>query len=134
MPKKKIKYELYSYGIYSNWDKSSKSLPKLIDITNNIPITTGVEFGYVIKISGAKGKTLDFVIDHPEMIDKDGNRMTPFEGTVFINSNNYDFFLGDTVWEPFDQMVGEWTLTTILESKIIAQKTLKLFIEQQKSN
>ena len=102
MAKRKITWELYSYGIYSRWERSSKELPRLMDITDRIPVQPDIEFGYILKIIGAKGKKLEFCIDHPPFNDDKGNPAPPFEGEYFINSNNYDFFLGDTVWEPFE--------------------------------
>lgn len=126
MPKHKITWEIYSYGIYATWDRSSKAIPKLLDITTRIPITPDVEFGYLLKIKGAKGKVLEFTMEHPPMVDDNNIPMPPFEGTCFIDSNEFDFFLGDTVWEPFAQMAGDWRLITKLEGKVIADKRLTL--------
>ncbi len=124
MAKKKIESELYSYGIYSNWDKGSKNLPKLIKITDKIPLQLDIEFGYVIKIKGAKGKRIKFKIDHPPFTDENGQIMPPFTGEYFIRSNDYEFFLGDTIWEPIHNKKGEWKLTTWLDGKILIQKSL----------
>lgn len=126
MAKKKITYELYSYGIYSRWERQSKELPKLLEITTQIPIKPDIEFGYVIKIKGAKGKRLKYKIDHPAFENRSGNIEPPFEGEVYINSNNYEFFLGDTVWEPYDDKVGKWKLSTVLDDELIAYKELVL--------
>ncbi|MBN2166732.1 MAG: DUF3859 domain-containing protein [Marinilabiliaceae bacterium] len=131
MARKKIQCDLYSYGIYSSWNHISKEIPKLIDITTNISIKPGVEFGYVLKIKGAKGKTLNYCIDHPPMKDNNGKSLPSFEGTIFINSNDYTFFLGDTVWEPFKQMEGVWILTTKIDYKTIAIKKFTLFMDNQ---
>ncbi len=129
MPKRKRpKIELYSYGIYSSWDRDSRELPKLKQITTHIPITPEVEFGYVLKIKGGKGEVLEFVIDHPPFPDKDGNIAAPFAGEVIINSNDWEFFLGDTVWEPYEDKGGNWELTTRLQGKEIARKVFRLFL------
>jgi hypothetical protein len=62
----------------------------------------GTEFGYVLHINKAKGKRIDFRIDHPPFKGEDGKVRPPFTGQVFINSNQYEFFLGDCVWEPLE--------------------------------
>ncbi|WP_075589738.1 DUF3859 domain-containing protein [Labilibacter marinus] len=124
MAKKKIDSELYSYGIYSRWERGSKDLPKLQKITTEIPCELDVEFGYVVRIKGAKGKRIQFEIYHPAFPDEDGNPAPPFTGEYFVNSNNYEFFLGDTIWEPIHNKKGEWKLTTWLDGKILFQKSL----------
>ncbi|MCU4177364.1 DUF3859 domain-containing protein [Carboxylicivirga sp. N1Y90] len=126
MAKKKISYELYSYGIYSRWERESKQLPKLVEITTQITIKPDIEFGYVIKIKGAKGKKLVYEIDHPLFKDKHGNIEAPFVGEVYVNSNDYEFFLGDTVWEPYEDKAGEWKLSTWMDDELIAYKQLIL--------
>ncbi len=126
MAKRKITAEIYSYGIYSGWDRESKELPKIQKITNRIPITPDVEFGCIIILKGAKGKTIEFRIDHPPFKDSSGNRAAPFIGEYFINSNEYEFFLGDTVWKPYDDKAGTWELSTFIEGKRISYKKLLL--------
>jgi hypothetical protein len=128
MPRKKPQIELYSYGIYSPWDKSSHHLPKLKKITTEIPVTPDVEFGYVLKIKGGKGEVLEFEINHPSFPDKNGNPAPPFMGKVVINSNDWSFFLGDTVWEPYHEKAGQWLLITQLQNKEIARKKFNLYM------
>lgn len=128
MPKKKPKVELYSYGIYSPWNRSSRELPKLKKITSEIEITPDVEFGYVLKIKGAKGELLEYEIIHPPFLDEKGSVVPPFTGEVLINSNDWQFFLGDTVWEPYNDKTGEWILITRLQNKEIGRKKFTLFL------
>ncbi len=128
MAKRKIEHELYSYGIYSRWERQSKDLPKLLEITDRIPIKDDIEFGYVLKIKGAKGKKIVFRIDHPPFKNPEGKIEPSFKGEYFINSNDYEFFLGDTVWEPYENKAGEWELSTWLDGKLIAKKKLKLYM------
>lgn len=129
MPKrKKPEIELYSYGIYSSWDRKSRDLPKLQKITTEIPVFPDVEFGYVLKIKGGKGEVLEFTINHPSFFDKDGKIAPPFSGEVVINSNDWEFFLGDTVWEPYEDKAGKWELITRLRGKEIARKEFRLFL------
>jgi hypothetical protein len=129
MAKRKITAEIYSYGIYTSWDRGSRDLPKILEITDRIPITPDVEFGCLIRIKGAKGKTIQFRIDHPPFKDDSGNIAPPFEGEYFINSNDYEFFLGDTVWEPYEDKAGTWELSTFLDGKRLSYK--KLFLEMK---
>ncbi|MDA3929967.1 MAG: DUF3859 domain-containing protein [Prolixibacteraceae bacterium] len=126
MAKKKIEVELYSYGEYSQWDRESSSIPKLINITNEIESELGTEFGYVLRIKKAKGKRNDFRIDHPAFKGEDGKVMDSFTGQVIINSNNYEFFLGDCIWAPLDDKLGVWTMTSKIDGEIIAVKSLLL--------
>ncbi|WP_025006920.1 DUF3859 domain-containing protein [Marinilabilia salmonicolor] len=128
MPKrKKPEIELYSYGIYSSWDRKSRDLPKLKKISTEIPVFPDVEFGYVLKIKGGKGEVLEFTINHPPFFDKDGKQLL-FSGEVVINSNDWEFFLGDTVWEPYEDKAGKWELITRLRGKEIARKEFRLFL------
>jgi len=128
MAKKKISWELYSYGEYSKWERTSKKLPKLLKITDRVQITPDTEFGYQIKIKGAKGKTIEYRIEHPPFCNNKGNIEPAFVGEYFINSNDYEFFLGDTVWEPYEDKQGDWTLSTWMDGKLIAEKKLILFL------
>ncbi len=123
MAKKKISSELFSYGIYSKWDRQSKALPKLQKITDKIPLIEDIEFGYVVKIKGAKGKRIEFIIHHPPFRDKNGDIAKPFTGEYFVNSNDYEFFLGDTIWKPINDKKGEWTLVTKMDGKLLYKKS-----------
>ncbi|MFA9390578.1 MAG: DUF3859 domain-containing protein [Prolixibacteraceae bacterium] len=126
MAKKIVDVELYSYGEYSKWDRSSKAIPKLRAITDTIEAEEGTEFGYVLRIKKAKGKRIDFRIDHPPFKDDSGKVMPPFTGQVIINSNDYQFFLGDCIWAPVEDKTGNWTMTTKIDHEIVAAKILRL--------
>lgn len=126
MSKKKFDITLYSWGEYSTWDRNNKALPKILNITDTIEAEIGTEFGYVLKIKKAKGVKLNFRIVHPPFNDEFGQPMDDFTGEVYINSNDYEFFLGDCIWEPLDDKLGEWQLITEIEGKIVADKTLHL--------
>lgn len=126
MSKKKPEFKMHSYGEYSPWDRSSRELPKILNITNTIVAEIGTEFGYILKIKGGKGKRLTFRIDHPPFNGEDEKISPPFEGEYFIGSNDFDFFLGDCIWEPLDDKLGDWRLITYFEGQIVADKTLHL--------
>lgn len=126
MARKKIDIELYSYGEYSEWDRNSRKLPKIVNITHTIEAEIGTEFGYVLKIKRGKGKKLEFKIIHPPFLDEDGKLVPDFTGEYYINSNDHEFFLGDCIWEPLEDKLGHWRLITYLDGQVIADKTLHL--------
>ena len=124
--RKKVEVKMYSYGEYERWDRESKEIPKLVDITNTIKASIGTEFGYVLFIKKAKGVELKFRIDHPNFVDSNGEPAPSFTGDLFIGSNDYEFFLGDCIWEPLKDKLGDWTMTTWVDGKEVAKKTLHL--------
>ncbi len=128
MPSKKADIELYSYGIYEPWNRSSKEIPKLKTITTRIPVVPEVEFGYVLKIKKAKGSLISFMIHHPPFLNENGEPSPSFTGEEYINSNDWSFYLGDTVWPPYEDKAGEWELITCLDGKEIARKSFTLFL------
>lgn len=115
-----------SYGLYERFDADSKGLPKLLEFTTAVPARVGQEFGFIIKIKHGRGLRIDFEIDHPGVPDKDGEIMEPFRGEVFVRDSDFDFFLGDALWEPIDHMVGEWTLSTKLDGKVVNRRTFEV--------
>lgn len=120
------KTEIVSYGRYTRWDRESKNLPELVDLTAEVKAEIGVEFGMIIEIFQAKGRFLEFIIDHPPFNDEEGNLAPPFEGSYQIRNNPYAFFLGDTIWEPIEDKRGPWTMTVIMDGKELASKTIHL--------
>ncbi len=128
---KKIKCVVRTFGIYERFDKGDKELPRFLEGTTKIPCRLDIEFGYVLHITGGKGKKLTFEIDHPPFKDSSGETAPAFVGDVYINSNDYRFFLGDTIWLPLEDKLGPWTLTTYCSGKKLAQKTLKVVTEKE---
>ena len=124
--KRKPDVELYSYGIYSPWDRQSRDLPDLKEITTLIPVWPDVEFGYVLKIRGGKGYSLTYEIVHPPIRDEKGEWMPPFTGEIIIPSNDWEFFLGDTVWKPFEEKAGQWLLIIRIQGREVARKIFEL--------
>ncbi|MGB0977711.1 MAG: DUF3859 domain-containing protein [Prolixibacteraceae bacterium] len=131
MAKKKIEVEMYSHGEYTAWERGSKELPKLLDITNTIKAEIGTEFGYVLIIKKAKGKRLSFRIEHPPFRNEEGKVTPPFTGEYFIRNNTYHFFLGDSIWEPLSDKMGSWKLYTYIDGELVAYKELKLIPKNQ---
>ncbi len=126
MAKPKPESKLVSYGIYTKWDAKSKALPELQRFTLEVPLELDVEFGMVVNIRKARGKQIHCCIAHPDIPGEDGKVMPPFKDTLYVRSNNWDFFLGDTIWAPIDTKRGAWTLSIELDDKVIAKKTFQV--------
>lgn len=131
MAKRKPVVTLRSYGIYSQWESDSKKLPKIKEFTTDVPAIVDIEFGLIVNIKHAKNREVDFCIDHPGILDADGNRREPFTGTVYAQTNDWDFYLGDTIWEPIEDKLGPWVMTLELNGQVIAEKTFQLLPEKQ---
>lgn len=130
MAKRKVEVRLRSCGIYTDWDKESKRLPRFKAATRRVRADVGVEFGLIVDIRGAKNKELTFCIDHPGILDAEGKRRPPFDGTVFVKQNDWKFFLGDTIWEPVDDKLGDWRMTLELDGKVVADETFELYLDE----
>ena len=127
MPKRKPEIRIRSYGIYSNWDAKAKTLPKIEEFTTRVPATIDIEFGFIINVKWAKNSELDYCIDHPGILDDQGKRRAPFDGSVYVKTNDWDFYLGDTIWEPIKDKLGSWRMTVEMDGKIVAEKTFEIY-------
>jgi hypothetical protein len=126
MGKRKVEIEIDSYGRYSEWDRNSKELPKLIEFTNTILAEEGAEFGMVLHIKKGKGTKLDYSIQHPPIKDDHGEYMPDFTGEHYVNYNDYKFFIGDCIWNPVEEKTGKWTVSVSFEGEKIAEKTFNV--------
>ncbi|NQU52825.1 MAG: DUF3859 domain-containing protein [Bacteroidetes bacterium] len=131
MGRRKPIIKMYSYGEHSTWDHGSKEIPKILNFDTDIEAKIGMEFGYVLHVKQGKGETLTFRIDHPPFNDEEGNLRPPFIGEQFINSNDFEFYLGDCIWEPLEDKLGKWEVTTYYNGKIVAYKVFNL-LEKEK--
>jgi len=129
MAKPKITWKMQSWGLYTAWDRQAKALPEIQEFTEEIPAIPGVEFGYILQIKKARGKQIHFTIEHPPFPDEAGNPTPSFAGDVYVRSNDWQFFLGDTVWEPVEDKCGPWRLIVKLDGEIMADKTF-LIVEE----
>tara|TARA_R110001583_G_scaffold41549_5_gene132089 strand:- start:1782 stop:2177 length:396 start_codon:yes stop_codon:yes gene_type:complete len=121
---------IYS-GIFSQWDNSSDELPRLLQATVHVPALIDTEFGFITRIKKAKNQILTYCIYHPDIPDDDGNIRSPFEGEVFIKENDWRFYLGDCIWAPVNNKLGNWRMTLTLNGKIIADKTFKVYLPEE---
>jgi hypothetical protein len=118
---------IYS-GIFSQWDNQSDDLPRLLQATIHVPAIIDTEFGFITRIKKAKNQVLTYCIYHPNITDDDGNVSPPFDGEIFIKENDWRFYLGDCIWAPITNKVGNWRMTLELNGKIIADKTFKVHL------
>lgn len=126
MAKRKPEVRMKSYGIYTPWDSGSKELPRILEFTTTVKAVVDVEFGFVVNIKGAKNCELDFCIDHPGILDDHGDPRPPFDGTVYVKTNDWNFYLGDTIWDPIEDKIGTWKMTLDLAGDRIAEKSFDL--------
>lgn len=130
MARIKPQFTLSSYGIYSSWDEKDKKLPKLKHITTEVSAELDIEFGVTINVKKAKGIKLNFCIYHPNILDEKGSIMPPFSGEVYVKNNNWDFYLGDTIWSPLGDKLGYWRMEIKYQDTIIVDKTFHILNEQ----
>ncbi len=126
MAKSTLQSSITSFGIYDTWNEKSKDLPKVKKFTTDVPAEIDVEFGFIINIKKGKGKKITFCIYHPDIPDKQGNIMPPFTDDVYIRDNNWNFYLGDTIWEPVHSKLGDWRMTIECEGHLLADKTFTI--------
>lgn len=123
MPRRIPKISIANYGRYSTWDKRSRELPKLIKYTSTIEAVDGNEFGIIIDVDNLKGKVLNFIIKHPPILDDDGNLLPYFKGDLHVKTNHTQFFVGDGIWLPIENKLGEWEVVILYEKKeVVSQK------------
>jgi hypothetical protein len=130
MAKRKIDVRMRTYGVHSKWESDSKDLPRLVEVTTEVPARIDIEFGFVVNIKGAKNRELHFCIDHPGILDGDGEPRAPFDGSVFVKSNDWNFYLGDTIWDPITDKLGDWRMSLELDGQVVAEKTFHLYPEE----
>lgn len=128
MAKRKPEFRLRTYGIYTKWDSASKELPRVVEVTTRVRAVIDVEFGFVVNVRGGKNLSLDYCIDHPGILDAEGNRRLPFDGSVYVKTNDWNFFLGDTIWSPIDDKLGQWHLSLSMNGAVVAEKTFELYV------
>ncbi len=126
MTKRKAEISMHSYGLYDRWDRESKELPALVAITTKVEAALDVEFGYILRIRNARNCRITFRIEHPLFKDADGKVAEPFVGALYVKTNDFRFFLGDTIWAPVSDKRGAWRLTTWLDGEQVADKILTL--------
>jgi hypothetical protein len=125
----KAKFAINSFGIYQDWDETTKQLPIIKDFTTKIPAQLDIEFGFILHVLKGKGLKLDYTIYHPDIRDKKGQIMEPFTGDVYVRNNDWEFYLGDTLWESIEGKTGDWRMVIEHAGKVIAEKTFSVLFE-----
>ena len=133
MAKQKPVIKLQTYGIHSKWQSKSKALPKIKEFTTDIPAEIDIEFGLTVNIKNARGGKIFYCIDHPGICDDTGKIRAPFTGEAHITNNDWDFYLGDTIWPPIDDKCGSWRMTIELNKQVIADKTFNISSDNSSS-
>lgn len=118
--------EIISYGKYSGWESENKDLPSLEQLTDRIKAEKDMEFGMIVKIKKAKGRYINYCIEHPPFRDEHDHIVPPFSGEYQIRTNPARFFLGDSIASPVKDKRGTWTLKILIDGKILAQKRIEI--------
>jgi len=127
MARLKPEFRLRTWGIYTAWDSAAKQLPTIVEVTDRIPAVVDVEFGFIVNVRKGRTAKLDFCIDHPGILDDEGHRRPPFTGSVHVKTSDWDFFLGDTIWAPIDDKLGDWHLSVCWEGRVVAERTFQIY-------
>ena len=85
----------------------------------------------MVNVKRCKNQQLRYCIDHPGILDAEGVRRPPFDGIVYVKTNDWDFYLGDTIWDPISDKLGSWRMTLELAGKVIAEKTFELYLDDR---
>ncbi len=126
MARRKPEVGMHSHGLYDGWDRDGKDLPNLVRITTEIEAALDIEFGYVLRVRNARNAKITFRIEHPPFKNADGSVAPAFEGELYVKTNDFRFFLGDTIWAPVEDKKGAWRLITWLDGVKVADKTLTM--------
>lgn len=129
MAKAKPTYTVESYGIYELWEGNNKSLPTIAKVTTLIPAIVDIEFGLTVRAKKAKGKSVKWFIEHPNISDKNGRPMNAFEGEEYVRNNDWVFYLGDTIWAPIEDKLGPWHMYLSVDGHLIAEKLFEVTAE-----
>lgn len=132
MAKPKFETKILAVGLFDGFDETNKKLPKIIEYTKHLIAEVDKEFGLIVNIKRAKGKTINWRIQHPGIVDELGEVRPPFQGSEFIKNNDWSFYLGDTLWEPLDDKGGDWRMTIELEGQLIADETCDVEYDEYK--
>ncbi|EGA67565.1 DUF3859 domain-containing protein [Vibrio brasiliensis] len=136
MAKRTPVVEMASYGIYQGWDSNAKKLPQIAEFTTKVPADEDIEFGFIVNIKKAKGEVIEFCIDHPGVLGKKGQMLEPFTGDMHVGSNDWDFYLGDTIQllDPingFESNIGKWRMMISIKGSIVAEKTFDVYARDE---
>jgi len=127
------RFKINSFGIYDGFEGAGKQLPKISRHTAVIPALVDIEFGLIVDVKKGKGISLDWCIEHPNIHDKNGKAMAPFAGSIIVRNNDWQFYLGDTIWLPEEDKVGDWHMYIEYEGSIVAQQVFEVSTDDLES-
>lgn len=136
MAKRSPVVEMTSYGVYKEWDSKSKQLPNIQEFTTKVPADEEIEFGFIVNIKKAKGEVIEFCIEHPGVLGKKGQVLEPFTGELHVGSNDWEFYLGDTIQllDPdngYESNIGKWRMSLTMAGRLIAEKTFDVYARDE---
>lgn len=129
MAKASPQFTIENFGIYKGWQDNGKTLPLLKNCTCFVPAQVDTEFGLIIRVQKGKGEKIKWTIQHPNICNNKGQVMPPFSGEQYIRNNNWQFYLGDSIWLPEEDKVGEWHMFIEHNNQVIASKTFDVSID-----
>jgi hypothetical protein len=129
MKKSKATFTIENFGIYKGFSANSKTLPKLASCTQRVIAEVDVEFGLILRAKQAKGEVIHWCIDHPNICDKRGRPMAKFEGKEYIRNNDWQFYLGDTLWLPLEDKLGDWHMYFSFKGEVVVEKTFEVSLD-----
>lgn len=113
-------------GLFAKWSNRCSELPRFLKFTSEIPARIESEFGFILKISGAKGKSVEYTVIHPPFRDENGRVEPPFTGSIPIRANPFEIYLGDTLWEPIHDKIGTWRFIAKIDGKTVEDKSFTI--------
>lgn len=123
MSQRRLRASVRSFGIYQPWTGKRSEVPRLVRFGDHVPAELGIEFGYILRIRDGSGAMIDWRIEHPPFVGPSGKVAPAFTGRFGVKGNDFDFFLGDTVWEPIADKCGPWTMITSYQGQELARQS-----------
>ena len=122
-----VSISIKNYGLYAKWSNSCSEFPKFLKFTKVIPARIEAEFGFIINVKGGKGQKLSYRIVHPVFIDdNNGEFAGDFVGDIPIRTNDWSAYIGDTLWDPVGDKIGDWRVIAELNGEIVADMVFKI--------
>lgn len=121
--RKALVVKMESYGLYAKWSNRCKELPKFLKFTDTIPLRIESEFGFILQVKGAKGLSVDYVVEHPKIVGENGKFMPTFTGEIPIRDNDSRVYVGDTLWEPLSDKMGVWRVVAKIDGYVYGDKS-----------
>ena len=123
---KRVVCETVNYGLFAKWSNRCSELPKFLKFTKIIPARVEAEFGYTLNIVNGKGRSVDYTVYHPDFRDSSGAVEPTFIGSVPIRKSPFRVYIGDTLWEPISDKVGEWRFVAKIDGEVVEDMSFEI--------